>query len=55
MIISYNKIKQVIFLGCFFFIGITIAQSNSPQDVFVDENGVMRWGHNEEEVKGFRG
>jgi hypothetical protein len=53
MIISYNKIKQVIFLGCFFFVGITIAQSNSPQDVFVDENGVMRWGHNEQEVKGF--
>ncbi len=30
------------------------AQTENPKgDVYVDDNGVMRWGHNEEEVHGF--
>lgn len=30
-----------------------VSKKTNKQDVFVDENGVMRWGHNKEEVKGF--
>lgn len=42
-------------LGLFLLPENTLAQNKtSPKaDVFVDEAGVMRWGHNKEEVKGF--
>ena len=29
------------------------AETTVKEDVYVDEEGVMRWGHNKEEVKGF--
>ncbi|HSI69539.1 MAG TPA: cellulase family glycosylhydrolase [Gillisia sp.] len=56
MTLAYIRLKQLIILSCFFFTSLTIGQSagqNIKQDVYVDENGVMRWGHNDEEVKGF--
>ncbi|WP_205677197.1 glycoside hydrolase 5 family protein [Antarcticibacterium arcticum] len=44
------------YLFLFLSVGASIglqAQEIDKQDVFVDDNGVMRWGHNMEEVKGF--
>ena len=30
-----------------------VSKKTNKEDVYVDESGVMRWGHNQEEVKGF--
>ncbi|UBZ06965.1 cellulase family glycosylhydrolase [Salegentibacter mishustinae] len=42
------------FLLSFIFFTISfISFAQEKEDVYVDENGLMRWGHNDEEVKGF--
>ncbi len=46
--------KHLFFLIIIFSFLTTWAQTNSAKgDVFVDGNGVMRWGKTKEEVKGF--
>ena len=49
------KTKYIILVFVLFFGTINfIAQNNSDKtDVYVDENGVMRWGESNKEVKGF--
>jgi hypothetical protein len=47
------KTRQLIFLLFFVIIGIIPAQSQQIGDVYVDDNGLMRWGHNDTEVQGF--
>lgn len=42
------------FLLSFIFFTISfISFAQEKEDVYVDEDGLMRWGHNDEEVKGF--
>jgi hypothetical protein len=42
------------FLLSFIFFTISlISLAQEKEDVYVDEDGLMRWGHNDEEVKGF--
>ena len=42
------------FLLSFIFFTISlISFAQEKEDVYVDEDGLMRWGHNNEEVKGF--
>ena len=49
------KTKYIILVFVLFFGTINfIAQNNSDKtDVYVDDNGVMRWGESNKEVKGF--
>lgn len=47
------KTRQLIFLLFFVIIGIIPAQSQQIGGVYVDDNGLMRWGHNDTEVQGF--
>ncbi|GHA29454.1 hypothetical protein GCM10007103_08340 [Salinimicrobium marinum] len=52
----YSKnLNVLIFLFTLLMSGDVLAQSSktTKQDVYVDDTGVMRWGHNEKEVKGF--
>jgi hypothetical protein len=47
------KTRQLIFLLFFVITGIIPAQTSQISDVYVDDNGLMRWGHNDTEVQGF--
>jgi len=47
------KFRQLIFLLSFPIIGIFSVQSQQTGDVYVDDNGLMRWGHDDTEVQGF--
>ena len=56
------KMKAIKYLVSLFLVfvvtGIPVllaqeAVKTAKEDVYVDDNGVMRWGHNREEVKGF--
>lgn len=42
---------SILFLLC--FIGMFGQNRNSTGDVYIDDNGLMRWGHNDTEVQGF--
>ncbi|MCM4160198.1 glycoside hydrolase family 5 protein [Antarcticibacterium flavum] len=56
MKILSKELKILLLLCCAFFSGVAYAQGQvqeQKQDVYVDGSGVMRWGHNDEEVKGF--
>ncbi|PKD16648.1 hypothetical protein APR41_07505 [Salegentibacter salinarum] len=45
--------KKRFFLTFIFFVISFISFAQEKQDVYVDDEGLMRWGHNDEEVKGF--
>ena len=45
--------KKRFLLSFIFFTISFISFAQEKEDVYVDENGLMRWGHNDEEVKGF--
>ncbi len=47
------ELKRLIFLLSFVIFGIIPAQSQQVGDVYVDDTGLMRWGHNDTEVQGF--
>ncbi|MBK5192842.1 MAG: hypothetical protein JJE07_06455 [Flavobacteriaceae bacterium] len=47
------KFRQLVFLLLFLIIGTLAAQAQQIGDVYVDDNGLMRWGHNDTEVQGF--
>jgi hypothetical protein len=52
-----KNLKALVLSLCFASLtGILLAQNTGSiekQDVYVDDEGLMRWGHNNEEVKGF--
>ena len=50
--IKLKSIFSLPLIVCIFFISSLQAQ-NKRSDVFVDDDGIMRWGHNKEEVHGF--
>ncbi|MBZ9730016.1 hypothetical protein LB467_09995 [Salegentibacter sp. JZCK2] len=45
--------KKRIFLSFVISLLTFIGFAQEKQDVYVDDEGLMRWGHNDEEVKGF--
>jgi hypothetical protein len=47
------KMRQLVFFLLFVITGIIPAQSQQTGDVYVDDNGLMRWGHDDTEVEGF--
>jgi len=49
--LKYNF--RLIFIAFWMLSSGMIAQNKSKNDVFVDEEGIMRWGGNNEEVHGF--
>ncbi|MBT8296120.1 MAG: cellulase family glycosylhydrolase, partial [Gramella sp.] len=44
---------SLLFIGLMLMNPTVVAQNITKKDVFVDENGVMRWGETNEEVHGF--
>lgn len=51
---GFFKIRQFgLFLLCFLIVEIATGQTGEKRNVFVDETGIMRWSHDNEEVKGF--
>lgn len=55
-----TKSKFLFFTGCLmllvvflFFSTLSVFAQKKSQDVYVDKNGVMRWGQNNEEVRAF--
>jgi hypothetical protein len=45
--------KKIFYLSLLISFVTFFGQAQQKEDVYVDDNGLMRWGHNDEEVKGF--
>lgn len=45
--------KKIFYLSLLVSLATFVGQAQEKEDVYVDDNGLMRWGHNNEEVKGF--
>ncbi|OEY74065.1 cellulase family glycosylhydrolase [Salegentibacter salarius] len=45
--------KKIFYLSLLISLVTFFGQAQGKEDVYVDDNGLMRWGHNNEEVKGF--
>ncbi|MGW1455439.1 hypothetical protein ACWBC2_10665 [Salegentibacter agarivorans] len=45
--------KKVFYLSLLISLVTFLGQAQEKEDVYVDDKGLMRWGHNDEEVKGF--
>lgn len=45
--------KKIFYLSLLISLVTFFGQAQEKEDVYVDDNGLMRWGHNDEEVKGF--
>ena len=49
----FLKFKIMVLLSTILFAGSSHSQNAGKGNVYVDDHGVMRWGHNDDEVKGF--
>ncbi len=45
--------KKIFYLSLLISLVTFFGQAQEKEDVYVDDKGLMRWGHNDEEVKGF--
>ncbi|MGK7389667.1 MAG: cellulase family glycosylhydrolase [Candidatus Cyclobacteriaceae bacterium M2_1C_046] len=49
-----NRLRFILFIGCLFItVGSFSQTSDNKGNVYVDDNGIMRWEKSNEEVKGF--